>query len=106
MNILSRVYLIVFNLIKQLLILLEFFLFLRFTLKFLSANPETVIVNIIYKYSDFFVSPFSSIFPDIYWQGEYLLEAANIAAMIGYAIVAFVIYQILRVFSKDSSLYQ
>ncbi len=100
MPIFSRGYLIILKLIKQLFSLLEFFLFLRFTLKFLSANPETLIVNVIYKYSDFLVSPFSSIFPDIYWQGEYLLESANISAMIGYALAGFVIYQILRVFSN------
>ncbi len=102
---LSKTYSMFFNffadIIKKLLLLTEFFLFLRLILKFLDANPKTFVVSLIYQYSDIFLSPFQSIFPDIYWPRGYSIEVTTIAAMIGYALVVFVIVQILRFFYRD-----
>jgi membrane-associated phospholipid phosphatase len=98
---LSKSYLMIFLLIKRLLALLEFFLFLRLILKFLSANPQALIVNLLYKSSDIFVSPFEFIFPNIYWPKDYLIETATISAMVGYALLVLIFFQILRLFSKD-----
>ena len=91
----------IFYVIKRLLFLLELFLFLRFTLKFLNANPEAFVVGLIYKYTDIFISPFEFIFLNIYWPKGYLIETATILAMIGYAIAVFIIFQLLRLFSTD-----
>jgi hypothetical protein len=101
MRILTKIYSMTFYVIKRLLSLLEIFLFLRLLLKFLSANPQTLIVKLIYEYSDILVSPFNFIFHDIYWPTGYFIETATISAMIGYALAVFIIFFLLRLFSKD-----
>lgn len=86
---------------KRVFFLLEFFLFIRLTLKFLEANSQTPVVNLIYKYSDILISPFEFIFPNIHWPKGYLIDTTTLSAMIGYAILVFIIFQLLRLFSSD-----
>ena len=100
MKILTKIYSVIISIIKKLLGLLEIFLFLRLLLKFLGANDDTLIVSKIYQYSSFFVSPFDFIFHDIYWQGH-IIEISSIAAMMGYALAAFILFQLLQTFSED-----
>lgn len=90
----------VVEVIERIFALLEFFLFLRLTLKYLGANQKSIFVNLIYKYSDTLVLPFKSIFPNIYWPEGRLIEVDTVAAMIGYAILLFVIFQLFRPFAK------
>lgn len=85
---------------KRLLWVVELFLFLRLSLKFLGASSEAIVVNLIYKYSDILISPFTSIFKDFYWN-ERIIETPTISAMIGYAIFIFVLFRLLRLFSRD-----
>jgi len=100
MKILTRIYLMIFTTAKKLLFLLEWFLAIRLALKFLNANPLTLVVNFIYKYSDILISPFEFIFSNIYWRGK-LIETATISAMVGYLILVFIFFQLLRLFSRD-----
>ena len=83
----------------KLFLFFQLFLFLRLLLKFLGANPETLIVNIIYGNSDTLVSPFNLIFRDIFWGGR-LIEMSVISAMAGYAIAFFILIRILRLFQR------
>ncbi len=87
-------------LVKRLFYLTEIFLFLRLILKFLGANPQTLVVDLIYKGSDVLVSPFNFIFPNINWPEGYLIETATISAMIGYALAFFVLLRLLQFFSE------
>lgn len=91
----------IFYIIKRIFILTELFLFLRLFLKFLGANPQTPVVDFIYQNSNFLVSPFEFILPNIYWPKTYLIETATISAIIGYVLAVFIIFQILRLFSRD-----
>jgi len=104
MRILSNIYSficsLILSIISKLFWLFELFLFLRLLLKFLGANPKTLVVNLIYKYSDIVISPFSFIFRNIYW-GGHLIETSVISAVIGYAIAMFVIFQIIEAFSGN-----
>jgi hypothetical protein len=86
--------------VNKVLYLLEVFLFLRLLLKFLGANPRALVVGLIYKYTDIFIHPFKFIFPDIYWR-FYLIEIATISAMLGYWLAVYIIFILLRLFSKD-----
>ena len=97
----AHLFAMIFDLIKKLFFLLEFFLFLRLTLKFMEANPKSFIVELIYKWSDFFVSPFNSIFKDIFWPKGYVIDAATVSAMIGYTILVFVIFRMIQPFSRN-----
>lgn len=101
MKILTKTYSLIFYVIKRLLSLVEIFLILRLLLKFLGASSEALVANLIYKGSDILISPFESLFPNIYWPEGYLIETATISAMIGYAILVFIIFKILRLFSEE-----
>ena len=101
MRILSKICSIISYAIKRLLFLLEVFLFLRLLLKFLNANPEAIISRLIYECSDIIVYPFKFIFPDIHWPPGYTIETIAIAAMVGYAILVFVLFRLFRLFSED-----
>ncbi len=100
MGILIRIYSRTFPVITRLLFLLEVFLFSRFLLKFLDASPKAIIVGIIYKTTDVIIFPFKFIFPNIYWK-NYFIEAATLSAMLGYALAVFIIFKLLRLFSRD-----
>ncbi len=100
MRILKRFHSAISSLINKLLFLIEVFLFLRLVLKFLGANPEALVVNLIYKYSYILIFPFNLIFSNLYWRGH-LIEVATFSAMIGYAILVFVIFEILKLFYSD-----
>jgi len=78
------------SLILKLFYLLEFFLFLRLILKFFGASKTALVVKQIYQGSGFFVSPFENIFPNIILGRGYLLETTTLAAMVGYAILAYI----------------
>ncbi len=83
------------KLILNLLYLLELFLFLRLILKFFGASKNALVVRQIYEWSNFFVSPFDSIFPN-FWQRGYFIETSVLAAMAGYAILVYAFFKILR----------
>lgn len=101
MRIFSTIHSMIFYAIKRVFFLLEIFLFIRLLLKFLGANSKALTVEFIYQYTDILVSPFNFIFPNIYLPKGYLIETATISAMIGYAILLFIIFQVLRLFSID-----
>lgn len=100
MRVLSKIYSVFLSLLSKFFLFLQFFLFLRLLLKFLAANSETLIVSIIYKYSDILISPFNLIFNDIYlW--DLLIEISTVSAMIGYAIAMFIVLKALRLCQKE-----
>lgn len=90
----------IFYFVKRALFLLEIFLFLRLMLKFFDADPKALVVNLIYKGSDILIWPFKFIFPNIYWN-ERLIETSTISAMVGYALVVYIFFQLLKLFSKN-----
>lgn len=97
---LSHAYSLIERIINTVWGLLESLLFLRLVLKFLSANPNTTVVYYIYKYSDILVKPFNFIFPNIIWEGR-PIDTVTISAMIGYAILVFLIFEILKFFMRE-----
>jgi len=97
----SMISYIIERVIKKLLLFVEFFLFLRLLLKFLSASPQALVVGLIYEWSDILVSPFVFIFPDIYWPEGYFIDSSTVSAMFGYWIAVYIIFQLLQLFSRD-----
>lgn len=100
MRILSSIYSSILSIISKLFWLFELFLFLRLVLKFLGANPQALVVGLIYKYSDIAISPFSFIFRDIYWKGH-LIEISTVSAIVGYAIAMFIVFKIPRLLERS-----
>lgn len=96
MRIFDRIISFISSLLGDLFALLELFLFLRMLLKFLNANSLTPVVSLTYQYSDIFVSPFKSIFQNVYWPSGHLIEVSTFIAIVGYAIAFFIVSQFLR----------
>lgn len=101
MEILRKTYLLIVLVTQRILGLLELFLFIRFLLRFLNASPKALAVSLIYKYSDILIFPFKFIFPDINLPYNFLIDSATVSAMIGYAVLAFVFLEVLKLFSND-----
>ncbi len=100
MRFIRRVYFIIETLVKRLLSLLELFLFLRLVLRYLNANPMAFVVNLIYRFTDIFISPFEFIFPDIY-RGTRVIDTTTLSAMVGYVIFTYVFLKLINIFSRD-----
>lgn len=96
----KRTYFLFRYVIKRILILVEILLSLRLILKFLGASQDSIIVDLVYKGSDFIVSPFKFIFEDIYWL-DFFVETSTVSAMVGYALAVIIIFQLLKFFSED-----
>lgn len=81
--------------IRRVLALGEAFLFLRILLKFLAANPQAIIVSLLYQLTDWMVWPFQSIFPNQTVAG-YFIDVVTFSAMVGYALGVFLLVEIVR----------
>lgn len=90
------IFMFIIGIFKKLFYLLETFLFIRLALKFISANPGALVVDWIYHWSGKIVAPFDYIFHDIILTSGYFIETSTLAAMIGYAILAFIVLKIFK----------
>ncbi len=70
--------------------LIEAVLVLRLVLELLDANPNAGFISWIYGLTDPLVAPFVGAFPALSL-GAYGAEIATIIAMVGYAIIAWLI---------------
>lgn len=87
--------------VKYFLGLFETLLALRVVLKFLAANPQAVIVDLVYKASDIVVYPFSGIFSNAALVGGGVVDVVAISAMIGYPVLVYVILEMVHLMAKE-----
>jgi YggT family protein len=74
---------------------LELLLALRVLLHALGANPGNGFADFVYAISNPFVAPFANLFANPVMSGTAVLELTTIAAMIVYAIAAWVIGRLI-----------
>ncbi len=90
----------VWQVIWMVLGLVEGLLVIRFLLRLLGANPGAGFAQFIYGVTALPMAPFVALFPSPSYQGS-VLEITSIVAMIVYALLAWVIFQIvLLLFSE------
>lgn len=87
--------------IKYFLGLFEVLLAVRIILKFLAANPQAVIVDLVYKVSDIVIYPFSGIFKNAYLAGGGMVDVVAISAMVGYPILVYIILELVYMAAKE-----
>ena len=83
---------------------LETLLAFRLVLKFLGASQASGFVNFIYAITSLFIMPFEGIFRRGVTQGietASVFEPSTFVAMIVYAIVAWGIVKLIRIFSGE-----
>ena len=82
--------------------ILEVLLVFRFFLKLLGASAESTFVSFVYTLSGIFFAPFNSIFSSVVSKGietDSVLEPANIIAMIIYALIAYAVVKMIKIYA-------
>jgi len=79
----------------------EILLAIRLIFRLLGANPSAGIVNFLYAISAPFVAPFVGIFKQPVVAGS-VLEWSTVVAMILYALVVYLIVQIIRISTQKT----
>jgi hypothetical protein len=75
--------------------LIEAVLVLRLVLELLGANPSSQFIAWIYGITDRLIGPFVGAFPGLSIGNGYAIELLIIVAMIGYAIIGWLIAKLL-----------
>ncbi len=86
--------------------LIELIIALRLILKLFGANPSTPFVAWVNGVSDSLIYPFQGIFPSPVLSGGFVLEVSAIIALLVYAIVGYIIGEIIAFISFHSPTYR
>ncbi|MBN1618828.1 YggT family protein [Candidatus Dojkabacteria bacterium] len=93
---------VVAKIIYTVLVIIETLIVIRFVFKLVGSNAANVIVNWVYNASNVFVDPFKGIIPVNWTIGRFIIDLDAVLALIVYMVLAFIIVEILKVFSADS----
>lgn len=74
---------------------IELIIATRIIFKLLGANPATPFVILVYQISASLIYPFHGIFPSPVLNGGFVLEISAIVALLVYAVIAYLISQVL-----------
>ncbi|MFH1161659.1 MAG: YggT family protein [Candidatus Jorgensenbacteria bacterium] len=87
--------------VRYLLGLGELLLGLHVLLRFLGANPETPVVDFLYRMTRVVLSPFRGMFSDVVpWDGA-VVDLTALSAMVGYAIAGFLIAAFVEFVARE-----
>jgi uncharacterized protein YggT (Ycf19 family) len=79
---------------------LEILLGLRFVLQVAAANESNTIASFIFSLSDFFIAPFSRLFPVIQLRGGIVININVLFAMITYLLLMVLVNWLLRILAR------
>ena len=82
-------------------IFLEGLIITRIVLLAINANPENNFANWVFNTSTFFVKPFDGIVTSSLQISNFTLELTPFVALIFYIIMAFVLSELLKSFSRE-----
>ena len=91
------------NIVYYILGIFEVIFSFRLIFKLLGANPDSAFVSFIYTISGAFLTPFISIFRTAVTKGietKSVLEPATIIGMIVYALIAYGIVKLIKIYQK------
>ena len=91
----------VWQVIWMVLGIIEGLIAIRFILRLLGANPAAGFAQFIYGLTGLIIAPFIGLFPSPTYQGS-VLETTSIVAMIVYALLAWLIVQIISLLFSES----
>lgn len=86
--------------------LIELIIALRIILKLLGANSSTPFVQWVNDVSGSLTYPFQGIFPSPVLSGGFVLEMSSIIALLVYAIIGYIIGEIIAYISFHSTTYR
>ncbi len=91
----NQTYRILRGLVDVILFVVELFLGLRLVLRLFGANPSADFVEWIYAMSRPLLEPFIGAFPSPAIEGGFVLEFTTLFAMIVYALVGYLVQELL-----------
>lgn len=91
---------VVLKVVNTVIGLIEFMLVLRLVLVLLGASAGAPFVAWVYSVTGSLIAPFSGAFPPILL-GGYVLELSTIFAMIGYAIIGWLVLRVLSLLTSS-----
>lgn len=77
----------------------------RFILKLLAANPETPFVSWLYAVTVPLLSPFSGIFPSPSLENGVIVEFTTLFAILIYILVSYLVVELIKYVSYQSTRY-
>lgn len=95
----ARIYALSSTVIDLILGLISFFLVLRLFFKFFSTNSLTPFVAWIYSMSDFLISPFANIYPNLSTQTG-VLDVVAIVTLVIYLMAGYLLLSIISTLSQ------
>ena len=88
---------VILRVVNAVIGLIEFMLVLRLVLVLLGASASAPFVAWVYSVTGSIIAPFSGAFPPLIL-GGYILELTTIFAMIGYAVIAWLVLRVISMF--------
>ncbi|MCR4281021.1 MAG: YggT family protein [Candidatus Kaiserbacteria bacterium] len=85
----------VYRLINGLIGIIESAFALRLVLELFGASPSSQFVGLVYGITDGLIGPFAGAFPNFSLGGGFVINITVILAMIGYAILGWLIIKLL-----------
>lgn len=95
---------ILVRLLNLFLVIVSFFLVLRFIFRLLSANPSTPFVSWIYDVSGTLISPFRGIFVNPIVSsinGQAIFDIVSVIALIFYALLVYFLISLVDAVTPD-----
>ncbi|MDO8481693.1 MAG: YggT family protein [bacterium] len=83
------------RLINGIIGIIEAVLSLRLVLELLGASPSARFIAFVYQITDGLLGPFAGAFPSFSLGGNFVIDLSIIVAMIGYAILGWLIIRLL-----------
>lgn len=94
------------SLIEAFVGIIEIFLGLRLILKLFAANANTPFVAWIYETTRGMLAPFANMFPNPVLDGGIVIEFSTIFAMFAYAILGYLITELILYIAYYSTTYE
>jgi uncharacterized protein YggT (Ycf19 family) len=81
--------------------LIETLIIVRILLSLFASNSTHAFVEWVYNISDIFISPFEGVAPSILVIDRFEIAITPIIALLFYAIIGFVLSELMKAFSND-----
>lgn len=97
-----RTYPLIAPLIEIVFGVVQFFLALRFILKFFGANPAAPFARWAYATSEPLLQPFRGIFLSPVLEGQFVIEFSTLFALLVYSVIAYFLLELLSYIYRAS----
>jgi uncharacterized protein YggT (Ycf19 family) len=97
-----RIHTVIIPFVEAVLLVVETLLGLRLLLRFLGARQDVAFVQWLYATSEPLIEPFVGIFPSPVIEGRFVLEFSTLFAMLIYALIAYVVIELVHYIARAS----